>query len=302
MERDAALIEVGLNEATMRAQHPHVPYAPAECAEDTRRCAEAGAAVVHWHARDPVTGVQRLDDAALYGAALDLFRPSGVLAYPSYPPWAGAGADRLAHVWALRERHGLELAPLDLGSVGIVVWDERTQRFGPGLDDLREHGVVANPLPFLLDGLERSRSLGMVPSLAAFDVGFTRTMVLLARAGALPPPAFLKIFLSGAWAVGPFPTEEALDFHLRQIPADLEVEWVLVPYALDDPALVERLCRHALARGGGIRVGIGDNPAAFPQSTNAALVERAAAWVADSGRPIASPADVRRRLGLPQGG
>jgi len=98
--------------------------------------------------------------------------------------------------------------------------------------------------------------------------------------------------------VGPFPTEEALDFHLQQIPPDLDVEWVLVPYALDDPALVERLCRHALARGGGIRLGIGDDPEAFPESTNAALVERAARWVAEAGRPLASPADVRRRFGL----
>jgi uncharacterized protein (DUF849 family) len=298
MERDAAIIEVGLNEAAMRAQNPHVPYAPDECAEDARRCTEAGAAVVHWHARDPITGAQRLDDTALYGAALDRMRPSGVLAYPSYPPWPVSAADRLEHVWALHERHGLDLAPLDLGSVGIVVWDERTQRFGPGLDLLREHGVVANPLPFLLDALERSYALGMVPTVAAFDVGFTRTMVLLAQAGKLRPPIFLKVFLSGAWAVGPFPTEEALDFHLRQIPPDLDVEWVLVPYALDDPTLVERLCRHALARGGGIRVGVGDSPAAAPEATNAALVERAARWVAEAGRPLASPADVRRRLGL----
>jgi uncharacterized protein (DUF849 family) len=126
-------------------------------------------------------------------------------------------------------------------------------------------------------------------------------MVLLARAGKLRPPLFLKIFLAGAWAVGPFPTEEALDFHLRQIPRDLDVEWVVVPYAIEDPALVERLCRHALARGGGIRVGIGDNPVAEPEATNAALVERAARWVAESGRPLASPADVRRRFGLPAG-
>src|SRR5439155_4545183 len=118
--------------------------------------AGAGAAVVHWHARDPVTGVQRLDDAALYGRGLELMRPSGVLAYPSYPPWPVGREDRLAHVWTLRERHGLELAPLDLGSVRLVGWDERTCSFGPGLDLLREHGVVANPLPFLLDALEHS--------------------------------------------------------------------------------------------------------------------------------------------------
>jgi uncharacterized protein (DUF849 family) len=296
----AAIIEVSLNEATMRSENPHVPYSPQECADDARRCAEAGAAVIHWHARDPVTGAQRLDDAPLYGAALDLMRPSGVLAYPSYPPWSVAGEDRLAHVWALRERHGLDLAPLDLGSIGIVIWDERTQRFGSGVDQLRQHGVVANPLPFLLDALERTYALGMVPSLAAFDVGFTRTMVLLARAGNLRPTLFLKIFLSGAWAVGPFPTEDALDFHLRQIPRELDVEWIFVPYRLDDPALLERLCRHALARGGGIRVGIGDNPAAFPDTTNVALVERAARWVAESGRPLATPDDVRGRLGLPR--
>ena len=108
MERDAAIVEVGLNEAATRAQNPYVPYAPEECAEDARRCAEAGAAVVHWHARDPITGAQRLDDAALYGAALDRMRPSGVLAYPSYPPWPVSATDRLEHVWALRERHGLE--------------------------------------------------------------------------------------------------------------------------------------------------------------------------------------------------
>jgi uncharacterized protein (DUF849 family) len=295
---DAAIIEVGLNEATMREQNPHVPWSPEECARDAMGCADAGAAVVHSHARDPVSGVQRLDDVALPAAMLDRLRPSGVLAYPSYPPWSTPGADRLAHVWALRAAHGLEIAPLDLGSAGIVVWDERRGDFGPGVELLRERGVVENPLPLLLDALARSQALGMLPSLAAFDVGFTRTMVLLARAGRLRPPIFLKIFLSGAWAVGPFPSEDALDFHLRQIPADLDVEWVLVPYALDDPALVERLCRHALARGGGIRIGIGDCPGAYPAETNAQLVARAVAWAREAGRPVATSDWVRRRFGL----
>ena len=71
-----------------------------------------------------------------------------------------------------------------------------------------------------------------------------------------------------------------------------------MPYALDDPATVERLCRHALERGGGIRVGIGDNPAAFPELTNAELVERAVGWCADAGRPVASASDVRTRFGV----
>ena len=62
----------------------------------------------------------------------------------------------------------------------------------------------------------------------------------------------------------------------------------------------KRLCRHALERGGGIRVGIGDNPAAEPDLTNAELVDRAVGWAEAAGRPVAAPDDLRDRLGLPQ--
>jgi 3-keto-5-aminohexanoate cleavage enzyme len=297
MRDDAVIVEVGLNEATMRAQNPNVAYSPAECATDALACAEAGAAVVHWHARDAETGAPRFGDAAAYADALAQMRAGAdVLAYPTYPVDVPV-AQRLDHVWELGEDHGLELAPIDIGSVTNVLWNRSVGDF-VGADALGDAAVVDNPLWFTLDGLDRARALGMAPTLGAFDVGFTRTMVLLAESGRLAEPVFIKIFLSGAWAVGPFPSEAALDFHLAQIPGDLDVEWVAVPYALDDPGLVERLCRHALARGGGIRVGVGDNSAAFPEVTNAQLVERAVGWCADAGRPVATPADVRGCLGI----
>ena len=125
MQRDAALIEVGLNEATMRAQNPNVAYSPTECADDATRCFEAGAAVVHWHARDGVTGEQQLGSAQLSGEALDLMRAAGGLAYPSYPVDIPV-EQRLDHVWTLQERNGLEIAPVDIGSVSVVIWDERS--------------------------------------------------------------------------------------------------------------------------------------------------------------------------------
>jgi len=297
VDRNAAIVEVGLNEAAPRSLNPYVPYGPAECVEDALQCGAAGAAVIHWHARDPVTGEQRLGDASLYGEALARMRQAGLLAYPSYPIEPTSLDGRLGHCWALRERHGLELAPVDMGSVNVVPWDERTRTF-PGVDALGAEAVVTNPLPVVLAALERIYALGMVPSLTSFDVGITRTVALVAEAGLLRAPLYLKIFLSGAWAVGPKPTEEAIDFHLRQLPPDLDVEWVVVPYALSDARLVERLCRRALERGGGIRVGIGDTPAAHPEQRNAELVERAVRWIEESGRPVASVADVRTRFGL----
>jgi 3-keto-5-aminohexanoate cleavage enzyme len=292
------IVEVGLNEAAPRALNGHVPYSAAECAADALRCGDAGASVVHWHARDAATGAQRLDDAESYGAALAPMRRAGLLAYPSYPVEPLSLDGRFGHCWTLRERHGLEMAPVDVGSVSIVPWDERTRTF-VGLDALGDQTVVANPLPLTLAALENIQALGMVPSLTSFDVGNTRTVALLAESGALSGPVYLKIFLSGAWAVGPTPTEEAIEYHLRQLPPELDVAWVLVPYALSDARLVERLCRRALELGGGIRVGIGDTPAAFPEASNAEVVAMAVRWVEESGRPLASTADVRMRLGLP---
>jgi 3-keto-5-aminohexanoate cleavage enzyme len=299
VEHDAAIITVGLNEGVTRTQHEAAPWSPKECGADARRCADAGASIVHWHARDPMTGEQRLGDTELYAAALDEMRPSGVLSYPSYPIDVDSLDARLGHCWTLGQHHGLELAPLDVGSVSIVTWDQTSAGFGPAVEHLRELGVIANPLPFLLDALARMRELGLFPVLGSFDLGFTRTATMLAAAGHLPSPMLLQIFLSEHWAAGPHPTEQALDLHLAQLPSDLDVEWVLVPYASSNPEHIERLCRYALERGGGIRIGIGDSPAANPGCDNAKLVEQAAGWAAEAGRPIASPDDVRRRLGIP---
>jgi uncharacterized protein (DUF849 family) len=61
----------------------------------------------------------------------------------------------------------------------------------------------------------------------------------------------------------------------------------------------------ALAHGGHVRVGLGDyHPwdwadTGTDQPTNAELVERAAKLAGDAGRPIATVAETRRRLGLP---
>ena len=299
MDRDAVIIEVALNEAAGRIPNPHVPFGPQQCANDALRCHDAGAAVVHWHARDARSGEQRLGDTALYGETLDRIASSGILGYPSYPVDADVPYDRrLEHVWDLRLGHGLELAPIDIGSTSIVVWDALTHDF-LGVDALRPLGVIDNPLPFVLDALARAAELGMVPTLGAFDVGHTRTMAMLAESTRVAQPVLHKIFVSGALAMGPLPTDAAIDWHLAQIPEGIDVEWIVVPYAIDEASTIEHLARHALARGGGIRIGIGDSPAAHPTSTNAMLVERAVSWARDAGRGVASSDDVRRRFGLP---
>ena len=133
-------------------------------------------------------------------------------------------------------------------------------------------------------------------------MGSTRTIAALADAGILHEPVLAKIFLWGNPAIGPEPSVPALELHLRQLPDHVDVEWLVVPYGITDPAHVEELARAALERGGGVRIGIGDNPAAFPDVSNSELVERVADWADEAGRPIASAADVRERFGMHQQG
>ena len=296
MEHDAVIIEVGLNEAVTPAAHGRVPQTPSECAADARRCADAGAAIVHWHAVDGA-GAQQLGDTELYGAALDEM-DGCVLAYPSYPTTVPDTVDdRLGHCLDLRQHHGLELGPVDVATVNVVLWDAATGAIGP-LEPLPGFDVIRNSLPFVVDALDRYRVVGLVPTLAAFDLGSSRTIGALAQAGLVSQPVLTKIFLWGSPAIGPEPSVEALDLHLRQLPADVDVEWILVPYGIGDRALVEQLARAALERGGGIRLGIGDNPIAFAELANADVVELATRWAAEAGRPVASVDRVRSRVGI----
>lgn len=50
---DKIVIKSCLNGMRGREQSPHVPWTPAEIAAEAKRCADAGAAVVHIHARTP---------------------------------------------------------------------------------------------------------------------------------------------------------------------------------------------------------------------------------------------------------
>lgn len=56
MKDKKLIIEVRINEYEMRDANPHVPWTPQEIASDAAACREAGASIVHFHARTPDGG------------------------------------------------------------------------------------------------------------------------------------------------------------------------------------------------------------------------------------------------------
>lgn len=295
-------IEVGLNEAVERAQHPLVPCTPEEIAADALECAAAGASLVHFHARDPATGEQRFADSGLYRRALRAVRrvDGELQLVPTYPPFLpGAGdplAFRFGHVLELcaDPELGLRVAPLDMGSLNLAM--APGGRLEPRAIALPlDYSVYANPLPLLARVLREYDARALVATLAIFEPGHLRSAFAL-RAEGLGRRVLLKFFLSATWLHGPLPDPEGLGDYLRLLRAldpQGELEWFCAPSGLAEPAQVERLLRAALAAGGHVRVGIGDNPQAARGRSNRALVEEVVKLAAEYGR---RPAGARELL------
>lgn len=300
--RDAGkvYVEVGLNEVASKDRNPNVPYGCEEVATDAIACARAGASVIHFHARHS-DGSQAWTDDGVYRRAMELIADEvELVTYPTYPPRVPR-EERYRHLWALADEPSsapLEFAPIDIGSRNVSLWEPDAERFAP-LDILPADSQVAvNPPDEIEWVIEQSAQRDLHPTLGIFDMTYLRYSIHALWAGLLQPPLMLKWFLSERWIGGTFPTPAGLDAYLSQVPDDVDHEGLVVPYAMLQVDEIEGLWRHGLDRRQNIRVGIGDNPEAFPAATNAELVGRVVDLIRHGGLEPATADDVRHRFGL----
>lgn len=134
METQAPLIiEVRCNESADRGDNPALPYGPQEVVAEAVLAGEAGASIVHWHARDP-EGHERPNDVDLYREAIEGLREhTDLLLHPTLG-FAGTQGDvqgRVQHVLELNEdpRLRFDIVPVDFGSFIMDLWDPQNDRF-----------------------------------------------------------------------------------------------------------------------------------------------------------------------------
>lgn len=159
---------------------------------------------------------------------------------------------------------------------------------------------LTRPNPSYPPELDRFTKLGLVPSIAVFNAVDLCWVILAARIGILRQPLNIKLFFSDRWVSHNDPDPDVLDFLVSRIPKWIDHEIVVVPYAMSSAERCQELWEHALGRGLGIRVGIGDCPSIFRTATNAQMVDRAVNLITKRGFTPATQDDVRTRFAAAQ--
>lgn len=264
-----------------RRQCPAIPYTPEEYAAEARRAYEAGAAAVHVHARTP-DGKPSFE-AVDYRAIRDAIVAECPVIVNFSTGAVGVSVERRV---AYLEAVPPAVAALNMGTMNYAKYSEKRREF---VFDL----LFANPLAEIRALLEAMNRLGIRPECECFDLGHVGTLAPLLDMGLLRGPVQVSLILG---VVGGIPGTVANLVHaVGQLPP--ESDWEVIALSLDQ----WRLLAAAAAMGGNVRVGLEDNfylaPGEMARS-NGELVAKAARMLRDIGRPIATVAECRARLGL----
>ena len=272
-------------------KHPDLPITPEQIATSALEAAEAGAAIVHLHVRDPETG-RGTRDVSLYERAHRLVRDSNSDVIVNLTAGMGGdlmigapdpldfddgtdlvdGLERLAHVDAIRP----DMCSLDCGSLN----------FGEG------SSVYVSTPDMLRDMAKRVREIGVKPELEIFDTGnlwFANRMI---DEGLIDDPPWIQLCTGIPYGM---PNDVGLLASLiRLLPARAEFTTFGIS-AMQMPWVAQ-----AILLDGHVRVGLEDNlyldRGVF--ASNAQLVEKARQIIELMGARVQSTDQARETLGL----
>lgn len=258
-----------------RAQNPHVPYTPEEIAEEARRCREAGAAVVHLHARDDDGTASQ--DKDRFRAIIEAIRArTDVIIQVSTGGAVGMPIEERCGPLLLRPPP--DMATLNCGTIN----------FG--------NDVFVNSRKEIRDVAARIFEAGCVAECEIYEVGHLDEAITLHKENRLGEPVHVQFVLGIPGAMG------ARESALRFLVSELEASGVQHTWGVAAVGRFQRpLTELAVRMGGHARVGLEDNiylDKGVLSEGSAPLVERLAKYGEQMGRTIADPKAARALLGL----
>jgi uncharacterized protein (DUF849 family) len=255
-------------------------------------CLHAGAGIVHHHHDMRLDEVAATEQIRAVGSGIQAAFP-GTLVYTDYLTGKRAWEEN-AHLRPLAEAGLLTMFAIDPGITTFGSFD------GDGV-----------PTRTYLDGLRFDEAHDMVTfskehdvpiSLGVFEPGHLRWILAYEQRVGFSPGTIVKLYFGGNYAVDR-PDTPAINFGLPGTPEALDLYLSMMagsslPFVVSlfgDSVLDSPLARHALERGGHLRVGIED-AAGRSDMTNVEMVEAAVALAGEVGRDVARTPDALAAL------
>jgi uncharacterized protein (DUF849 family) len=282
---------------------PHLPITPEEIAEAAIGAAEAGAAIVHLHARNPQTG-QPDQSPEAFSPFLQVIkqRSNCVINITT------GGAPTML----VQERVGPaahfkpEVASLNMGTMnfGLYPMLNRFKEFKhdwerPYLEGSRDR-IFRNTFTDIEYILTTCSENGTRFEIECYDIGHLYTLSHFADRGVIKPPFFVQSVFGLLGGIGPHP-EDVL--HMKRTADRLfgdQYRWSVLGAGRNQMAIAAQ----AAAMGGNVRVGLEDSLWIGPgklADSNAIQVKAARQIIEGLGLEIASPDEAREILELKGG-
>lgn len=274
---------------TGKGATPYLPITPDEMAEETRRCVEAGASIVHIHARDPESGAVT-SDLSVFREIVNKIRAKCdvIICLTTGGSLEQKLEERLAVVPNLKP----EIASYTGGLLIYGIYSRNAKKW---LLD------IAPPLTYH-DMEEFARVMGengVIPEIEIYSAGHLENIKKIMETGYLKPPLHFQIVMGmpgQVTASTPHNLIHIADTIKREFPSDSlwgccavgGQQWPICTMA-------------AILGSDGVRTGMEDNiytERGELATSNAQLVEKMVRLCRGVGRDIASVDDARQIWGI----
>jgi uncharacterized protein (DUF849 family) len=278
----------------------YLPITPKQIADESVKAANAGAATVHLHARDPKTGQPSSDIGLFKEFCSEIKKRSNVILCPS--TGGGLGMTPEERVRVVRELEP-ELASCNMGSFnfGLFPLLERYSKFKyewePKYLEMTRDFIFPNTFKSLEIFLKTFRDHGTKPEMECYDVGHIYNVAYMAEKGFLEKPFFLQLIMGILGAIQPS-IENLL--HMKYTADTLfgdDYVWSVLPVG----RFQFSLGTVAAVMGGNVRVGMEDNlyiSKGEKMKSNEEAVQKIKRLLQELSIEIASPQEVRQILKL----
>jgi uncharacterized protein (DUF849 family) len=279
---------------------PHLPITASEIADAAIGAAEAGAALVHVHARDPVTGKPDQSPEAFEPFLKVIKQRCDAVINITTGGSPTMGIEERLRPCAVFKP---EVASLNMGSMNFGLYP-MLQRFTdlkhdwerPYLEGSRDR-IFKNTFTDIENILTSCAENGTRFEIECYDIGHLYTLAHFADRGLVKPPFFVQSVFGILGGIGPHPEDVA---HMKRTADRLfgdNYHWSVLGAGRHQLAIAAQ----AVSMGGNLRVGLEDSlwlGAGKLAKSNADQVRAARQIVEAMGLEIATPADARAMLEL----